>query len=166
MPTNYTAKAAWLSDCGLYRYSLNRAWDTGPVCTFIGLNPSTADADHDDPTIRRCVAFAAAWGCTELIMVNLFPFRATDPAALRDVVYPVDVTLKNSDIIEKAIAVSKYSVAAWGNHGVMKGAGKHVLDKYRDRLHYLKLNNSTGQPSHPLYLKADLKPIPFEATDV
>lgn len=67
---------------GDYRYRLGRAWAGGPTCTFIMLNPSTADADQDDPTIRRCVGFAKALGCGALEVVNLYAYRATNPRDL------------------------------------------------------------------------------------
>ena len=76
----YTNKDAVLSECKKYRYMLRRVWDrTKPACLFIGLNPSTADATVDDPTIRRCVGFADSWGYGELVVGNLYAFRATKP---------------------------------------------------------------------------------------
>ena len=62
---NAMQRDACFSACGRYRWSLSRAWDADlskPWIAFIMLNPSTADAEQDDPTIRRCVAFAKAWG--------------------------------------------------------------------------------------------------------
>ena len=74
---------AGFSRCRRYRYWLRRDWDRAlPQCAFIGLNPSTADAQTDDPTLRRCMGFARQWGYGSLLLVNLFGFRATDPAAL------------------------------------------------------------------------------------
>lgn len=76
---------ATFSGCGRYRYRLTRELNgalfagSGRAITFIMLNPSTADANADDPTIRRCKGFARGWGYGRLIIVNLFAFRATDP---------------------------------------------------------------------------------------
>ncbi len=71
---------AHLSICRRYRYALLRRWGEGKNAMFIGLNPSTADETADDPTIRRCVSFAKAWGFGGLCMANLFAYRATNPA--------------------------------------------------------------------------------------
>jgi len=66
-----------------YRYRLSRTWDpSGRRWRSSCSNPSTADADVLDPTVRRCVGFALAWGFGSLEVVNLFAFRATDPRDL------------------------------------------------------------------------------------
>ena len=63
---------ATLSPCGRYRYRLTRRWGDGGAVAFVMLNPSTADAEKDDPTIRRCIGFAREWRFGRLIVVNLF----------------------------------------------------------------------------------------------
>src|SRR6476620_6702018 len=76
-------RRARISQCGKYRLALTREWDnTKPSVMFLLLSPSTADADIDDPTIRRCMAFAKTWGYGGICVGNLFPFRATDPQEL------------------------------------------------------------------------------------
>lgn len=81
--------SAIISDCGTYRYLLTRATGVtlfesqARTVNFIMLNPSTADATADDPTIRRCIRFAMAWDYERLVVTNLFAFRATDPGDLR-----------------------------------------------------------------------------------
>jgi uncharacterized protein DUF1643 len=65
---------------GAYRYSLTRVWDEAlPTITFVLLNPSTADDQQLDPTLRRCVSFAKREGYGGMITLNLYAFRATDP---------------------------------------------------------------------------------------
>jgi len=76
--------SASISRDGRYRYALRRVWDPrNPSVLFIGLNPSTADHQQDDPTIRRCIRFARDWGFGELIAANLFAFRTKSPRLLR-----------------------------------------------------------------------------------
>lgn len=73
-----------ISACGAYRYRLDRLGallGRGAV-NFVMLNPSTADAEQDDPTIRRCLGYAFRWGFARLIVTNLYALRSTDPRAL------------------------------------------------------------------------------------
>src|SRR6185436_5707784 len=71
-----------------FRYVLYRGWENHDrtrersAIAFVGLNPSTADCWNDDPTVRRCVGFAKAWGYCDFYMLNLFAYRATDPKAM------------------------------------------------------------------------------------
>ena len=67
--------SAVLSPCRQYRYALWRKWADGPQVLFVMLNPSTADESVDDPTIRRCISFAKAWGFGSLSVGNLFAFN-------------------------------------------------------------------------------------------
>lgn len=76
-------KGAQFSQCRKYRYALWRTWDDDSHITFIGLNPSTADETEDDPTIRRCIAYAKKWEFGGINMLNLFAFRATSPGDMK-----------------------------------------------------------------------------------
>jgi hypothetical protein len=77
-------RRAWISECGTYRWTLERIWGTGGKSVlFVGLNPSTADAQIDDPTVLRWIHFARSWGFDRFIAVNLYPFRSSSPQALR-----------------------------------------------------------------------------------
>ncbi len=78
----FVTKEAVISDCGRYRYRLTRRWGDGPLLSFIMLNPSTADAEVDDPTIRRCMGFARRDGYGGIVVGNLYAFRTTKPKAL------------------------------------------------------------------------------------
>lgn len=110
-------RSALLSDCGLYRYCLTRQWATGPDVCWVMLNPSTADHESDDPTIRKCAGFTRRWGFGALTVVNLFAYRATDPKVLsRSARRGVDVVGPEADRhIARAAERAGRIVAAWGN---------------------------------------------------
>lgn len=76
----FVKRAASISECGTYRWTLQRRWAAGERVCWIMLNPSTADAERDDPTVLRCMAFSRSWGYGGLIVVNLYPFRSSKPA--------------------------------------------------------------------------------------
>lgn len=154
----YVSQKARFSRCRRYRYSLQRCWGTGAgTVLFIGLNPSTADQQRDDPTIRRCVAFAQSWGFSAMEIVNLFAFRSTYPSDLKRSADPVG--RHNDRWIATAFSRSDLTVACWGNDGAFMQRGQQIMRKYTG-LSCLKLNQ-TCQPAHPLYLKADLLPTPL-----
>ncbi len=157
-------RSAKLSDCGHYRYTLRRAWhlnraDKSTTITFIGLNPSTADASIDDPTLRRCMSFSDKWGYKTLYMVNLFGYRATDPKKLYTCIDPVGID--NDKYIKAAIRKSSMVIACWGEHGNLLSRDKAVNTRYSEKLHSLRINKS-GQPAHPLYLSATVKPSKYQ----
>lgn len=158
-------RAAVISDCGRYRYRLGRAWDdTLPAATFVMLNPSTADADVDDPTIRRCIGFARTWGCGSLVVVNLYAWRATDPRELLTTDDPVGPNNYAHLTAEAMVAADSGAplVAAWGANAQPERIAQVLALPGMDRLAALALTKS-GQPRHPLYLKADLKPQPWRS---
>jgi hypothetical protein len=158
-----------------YRYTLSRRWPMDlllnlkaggvlsphpqAVVAFIGLNPSTADETIDDPTIRRCMAFARGWGFGGLVMLNLFAFRATDPAAMKREDDPVGP--ENDAYLAQALSVASLWVCCWGNHGDFRGRGRQVLDLMvglcarapngGPPIRHFGLTK-TGQPRHPLYM--------------
>jgi hypothetical protein len=145
----------------MYRYELWRSWMGGNgYAMFIGLNPSTADETEDDPTIRRCAAFAKAWGYSSLCMANLFAFRATQPEAMKVVLDPVGPD--NDDHLQRCAEKAGVVVAAWGTHGVHRGRNAQVR-KMLPVLHALRLTKD-GHPGHPLYLPKTLEPVIW-ATD-
>lgn len=153
---------AILSECGLYRYTLRRGarcHGGAGICNFIMLNPSTADAIRDDPTIRRCVNYARDWDHDDLVVTNLFAFRATDPQALKTVADPIGPE-NDRHLIEQARR-AQLVVCAWGDGGILHGRAGAVLRMLAGagvRPHALKLTSVRRQPAHPLYLPGDLEP--------
>lgn len=162
MKTDFlTESGADISDCGRYRYSLWRKWGSGPVCTFVMLNPSTADAETDDRTIGRCISFAKREGCDGLLVENLFAFRATKPSDMvvaEDPVGPI-----NDAKIRTAIDMARRHgwplIAAWGSHRFAQKRAKLVASW--GQFQCLKLSKD-GSPWHPLYVKGDAPLIPFD----
>lgn len=147
-------RSADLSACRIYRYALWRRWGPGAYAMFIGLNPSTADEMNDDPTIRRCIGFARAWGYDALCMANLFAYRATDPADMKKAVDPIGGA--NDHVLTTLARGAGIVVAAWGAHGTYKRRDQSVRLLVND-LHYLRLTKD-GHPGHPLYLPGTLTP--------
>jgi hypothetical protein len=160
---------ARLSDDGVYRYTLGRRWVTdweAPAAVFVMLNPSTADAEVDDPTIRRCISFAKAFECGALHVVNLYAYRATKPADLWRADDPIGPD--NDEILRETFRAAAQEdrpvVAAWGANAeplraqfvaVLAGAAGvqlQALGVTRD-----------GAPRHPLYLRADATLQPWHA---
>jgi len=153
--------SAVLSECGQYRYRLERTVaDTGPVYAFFGVNPSTADADLDDATVRKWRGFVTRWGGSRFIVGNVFAFRATDVRALASA--PDPIGRKNNDHIARIIEDADVLVPCWGNRSkvppqlrssfhwltqVLHASGKPVmafgLSQSRDPLHPLMLGYAT-----------------------
>lgn len=148
-------RSAVLSPCGTYRYELTRRWSNRPLVGWVMLNPSTADADVDDPTVRRCIGFAKAWGYGGLVIRNLFALRATDPCELDRHADPVG---PDNDTHLSRCKYDDKTVIAWGARGGDRGHEVlELLEKQGARPHQLAVTDG-GQPRHPLYLKAGLVP--------
>lgn len=150
---------AIFSDCGKYRYAL---WRIFPGCSassnlvnFIMLNPSTADADKNDPTVARCEERAKQMGYDGLIVTNLFAYRSTDPTLLNKVDEPEGIE-NDSYLVSTARDFSSLVVCGWGGSSkLIKNRADFVVKMLRSRwikLNYLRMSKSSGQPWHPLYL--------------
>lgn len=122
------------------------------------LNPSTADESSDDPTLRRCIGFARQWGLGGLHVVNLYAFRATQPADLWTAADPVGP--ENNRYLEDAAASDEVLVAAWGVHAKQARVAEVLSIPGFDRLTCLRTTKG-GAPSHPLYLPKELSPAPW-----
>jgi hypothetical protein len=158
----YLEATADVSACGKYRYSLKRLWD--PSChrlVWIMLNPSIADTVRDDPTVRRCVSYAKAWGFGSIRIVNLFAFRSTWPEELKRAADPIGPG--NDRIIVEACRGAGQVIAAWGAHGSFADRDKQVLAMLgREGIKLDCLATcKAGQPRHPLFMAADARPVPY-----
>jgi hypothetical protein len=157
-------KGASISECHKYRYRLTRWWGPGKFLPFVMLNPSTADASIDDPTIRRCMSFARRESAGGIVVVNLFAFRATSP---KDMMAAPDRHGPGNEramfeMVSDAVAANMPVVCAWG-------AGAKTTANFT--IQYLQAHGAClvclgttkdGHPRHPLYVKSDqpLEPFP------
>jgi len=125
------------------------------------LNPSTADAARDDPTIRRCIGFAAREGHGGVEILNLFAFRATLPADLKAAADPIGAD--NDRHLDALFATHREVLAAWGVHGAFGARAEAVRRMAANRNVTLRCLGRTaaGQPRHPLYVAADSPLLPF-----
>ena len=159
---------AVVSPCGRYRYTLHRVWgdDDSRAVTFIMLNPSTADGREDDPTIRRCIGLAKRLGFGRMYVVNLFAFRATDPADLFGHLRYGDDTMQPDErtYLLRATADSDTIIAAWGAAGrtlvdreAVQKRSEHIREilSIRERTLHCLGRTKSGAPRHPLYLPVD-----------
>ena len=150
----FLERDARLSDCGRYRYLLRRTWDhSKPRVLFVMLNPSTADAEIDDATIRSCVRLSKAHGDGSFEVVNLFAYRATDPAQLQKAADPIGPS--NDAVIEGAIGRCDLAICAWGAHpmaGNRASAVRGLLRSFRPAV-FCFGTTKAGAPKHPLYIK-------------
>lgn len=156
------ARSAIISACGLYRYRLSRVWsEARAALPFVMLNPSTADADIDDPTIRRCMAFARRDDYGGIEVANLYALRATDPEALWQ--HPDPFGPENEghlrDVALASVSYGTPVVCGWGAKGRDNTRAVRIMQLAGARLVCLG-KTKKGLPRHPLYLRGDQ---PFES---
>ena len=151
-------RTACLSADARYRYLLTRTWQPDlPTVCFVMLNPSTADAEADDPTIRRCIDFARRWGFGSLNVVNLYAYRTASPAELAAAAEPVGP--ENDAYVGATCANASLIVAAWGAMAPDMQRKFVALSGIKN-LKCLGLTQN-GEPRHPLYVRADTGLQPF-----
>jgi len=138
----YTESWATISPCQRYRYELGRRWGDGAMLTWVMLNPSTADAGEDDPTIRRCAQFSQDYGFHGLVVRNLFAYRATNPKELARV--------EDSVGSDNDVPLLDKIVFAWGANTLAQQQAHNMVTLYPDALCLGVTKN--GDPRHPLYV--------------
>lgn len=150
---------SWADIEGPYRYALGRGWgDRAERVCWVMLNPSTADATVNDPTIRKCIGYSRQWGFGAMVVVNLFALRATNPRELLKVADPIGP--RNDEVLSIQAATARTVVVAWGTKGILMGRDRKVLDRLPPVRH-LGLTKD-GHPKHPLYLRGDLQPTRWD----
>jgi hypothetical protein len=170
MSVNFENMRRGATIIGDFRYHLWRSW--GPIgcpsICFVMLNPSTADANDDDPTLRFCIGIADALGYWRLDVVNLYAYRATQPSALRERGFPVGPS--NDDGIRAVLQANMQRdgfythkvIVAWGTNA-QRSRADAMLKLIRECGHEplaLKVSK-LGAPEHPLYKKHDIVPMPY-----
>ena len=148
-----------------HRTILTRQWEGGEgLINWIMLNPSTADEQKDDPTIRKCRGFSKRWGFNRMVVTNLFSFRATHPRDLREVVrcdYARAVGINDGPLIEQA-GKANMIVAAWGNNGYIAGRADDVMFRVLpDAKFYCIGFTGTGFPTHPCMAPYTVSPLRY-----
>lgn len=157
------------SNCKKYRYTLWREWTTliedcryaHSYVNFICLNPSTATAIEDDPTIRRCVGFAKRWGYGAMCMTNLFAYRSTNPIELTKINDPIGN--ENNEYLKRIADHALLIIIGWGNHGDLLNRDKEILSFLKNPMCLGITKNN--QPRHPLYVSYCNEPILFDTQD-
>ena len=161
------AGAAAFSPCGRYRWWLRRAWDPArPALLFIGLNPSRAGTERDDPTLRRLQGFARRWGYGSLEVLNLFARISASPALLRRSGDPVGAD--NDQWLRTRLQQGPAALwLGWGNGGCWRERDRQVLALIAacspPAVPLLALAlTASGQPRHPLYAPAAARALQLQ----
>jgi hypothetical protein len=168
-PEPYMRREAEFSEPGEdgvrpYRYCLLRCWDpqwderADAAMYFVMLNPSTADHEVDDPTIRRCIGFAKACGFKALYVVNLYALRATNPKDLWESSDPAGrMNLAYLEAIcLRSVNIGGVIVAGWGNNALPVAVEEfRALVEETGASIWCLGANANGSPKHPLYIPAD-----------
>jgi hypothetical protein len=158
--------SAIISDCGSYRYRLDRfGAPAGATLMFIMVNPSTADAEQDDATIRKCRGFAARAGFERFMVGNLFAYRSTDIKALRGASDPVGPD--NDKHLRAMLREADMVIAAWGSLNKLPDSLRrrwredvHLADRVPHQMHMIGLC-ADGHPKHPLMVGYDATIAPW-----
>lgn len=156
------ATGAFFSPCRTWRYKLWRVWDDRkPLVNYLMLNPSIADADFNDNTVKGAIERSRRAGFGGIIVTNLFALVSTDRNVLFGAADPVGP--QNDVSILSGASRCQMTVCGWGEYGGIKDRDKAVLKLLAGReLHALNVNKD-GRPTHPLYIGYDVKPKMFRS---
>lgn len=149
-------KGATFSECRKYRYALWRIWDEEkPFIMFVGLNPSTANENKDDATIRRVVSMSNQWGYGGVYMLNCFPFISTNPNDLKD----CNNISKNDCFLETIGELCDTIVFAWGNFDIVVEKSRDIALTQMFPNAKCLIKNKNGSPRHPLYVPSTVQMV-------
>ena len=158
-------RSAWLSECNKYRYTLSRTWkDDGVLYAYFGINPSTADANIDDATVKKWIGFTERNGGRGFMVGNVFAYRATNVKELADVSDPVGGS-GNYTHLKNIISRADVLVPCWGNTKKvperLRGEIESLVMLIQDSNKPVKVFGWTksNDPKHPLMLPYSTKLI-------
>jgi hypothetical protein len=154
--------SAVISDCGLFRYRLDRVVSIfgGPTVALVGVNPSKADATVNDATIRKDIGFGERLGWARIIKANKFAFRATDVRALRTTSDPIGP--ENDRYLREIFKAADLIVPCWG--AVLGKLPPHLRERWKIVAGLMEQSRkpircfgiaNDGQPRHTLMLAYD-----------
>ena len=147
-------RSAVFSECKTYRYTLSRIWGSGRnVVPFVGLNPSIADEERDDLTIKKCIRFAQSRGADGVVMLNLFALVSTDPKALFS--HPAPIGPDNDRFLRRFLSRADEAVVCWGCSHELQGRDRVVLEMIDSAV--CLGTTKDGFPRHPSRLSYSTK---------
>jgi hypothetical protein len=155
---------------GPYRYWLERQWgDWAPWLTVVMLNPSTADAEREDATLRVLIALAKREGFGHLQVFNLFAYRTPYPKALRQAQRDGEdiVGIGNPTLLrEGALGTIGPVIVGWGANPIAREPAAQFAEWADEQETELLCvgTNLDGSPRHPLYMKSDAPLVPWPVT--
>ncbi len=150
-----------------YRYVLGRPGKKPLVC--IGINPSTAQPGALDPTLKSVERLAKHNGFDSWIMFNVYPQRATDP---NDMDKEPDMALHAENLRWLKAVLAETEPTMWAAWGTLIEKRTYLPGLMRDMVALTREKNvpwvsigkisKKGHPHHPLYLRKDATPDPFD----
>ncbi|MBQ8224607.1 MAG: DUF1643 domain-containing protein [Bacteroides sp.] len=146
-------------DADTVRYLLEKRGER--MLYVFGINPSTANENKADPTMRKVMGFAERNGFDGFVMMNLYPQRSTNPNGLHKE-RNEQLHQQNLITIAKTFTGTEAPVVllAFGNNIAIRRYLKDCLrDIYRVLLPHhpnwcqIGIPTQEGHPRHPLYAK-------------
>ena len=153
-----------------YRYILGTRGRNPLIC--IGINPSTAQPDDLDNTLKSVERIALGNGFDSFIMFNVYAQRATDPDAMERQCNEA-LHRENLEAFRYVLGISK-APAVWAAWGTIIEKRDYLPRCVRDMVaageefgakwYCAGAISRKGHPHHPLYLRKDEKIRPFDVT--
>lgn len=164
------SSSAVFSPCGNFRYQLRRDWNDGQNIAWLMLNPSIANANENDPTLKRVLDFSRRWGYGSLVVVNLAAHISSNPKRLKFATDPIGPL--TDYWVKKSIDGARELLCAWGSSSnlgtdLLRWRPHQLLTRIREWEPQLSFSclgvNQDGSPKHPLYISplAKRKPYPY-----